>query len=68
MGIHPYSEVPDPDLEIGAWGGGEAGLPQKFFWPFRPQFGLKIRGGLSPSPRSATVLVQQIELQVVHVA
>ena len=33
------------------WGGGGgrekvgAGLQEKYFWPFGPQFGLKIRGG-----------------------
>ena len=36
----------DPDLEIR--GGGEGGGRFSylfFFWPFRPQFGLKISGG-----------------------
>ena len=42
--------VPDPDLEISWGGGGGAGLPKKFFRPFRPQFGLKIRGGGPPGP------------------
>ena len=38
--------VPDTDLEIkGGGGGGEARSPKNSFWPFRPQFGLKIRGG-----------------------
>ena len=38
--------MPDPDLEIG--GGGEGRGPvskRNVFWPFGPQFGLKIRGG-----------------------
>ena len=45
--------VPDPDLEIrggrqssrplGKGGGGD--LQKTFFWPFGPQFGLKLRGG-----------------------
>ena len=34
--------VPDPDLEMGGGGGG---FQKNFFWPFRPQFGLKIRVG-----------------------
>ena len=33
--------VPDPDLEVR--GGGGAVSEKKFFQPFRPQFGLKIR-------------------------
>ena len=36
--------MPDPDLGIREGGGGL----QKFFRPFQPQFGLKIRG--SPGP------------------
>ena len=38
--------VPDTDLEIK--GGGESWSPKNSFWPFRPQFGLKIRGGGAP--------------------
>ena len=54
----------DPDLEIRRRSsrpldrqGGGGGLQNKFFWPFGPPFGLKIRGaGLpGPSPESATV-------------
>ena len=57
--------LPDPDLKMGGGGGrssrpwdkgGEGPICQKnFFWPFGPQFGLKI-GGASPvlSPGSAT--------------
>ena len=48
--------VLDPDLEMGE-GGGEGWSPKKFFWPFGPQFRLKLRGGggpLGPSPGSAT--------------
>ena len=44
--------MPDSDLEMGGGGGGGgrerrwgAGLQKKYFWPFGPQFGLKIRGG-----------------------
>ena len=40
--------VADPDLQIR----GGAGLKTKFFWPFGPHFGLKIRRG--PSPRSTS--------------
>ena len=49
MGIHLYSAALDPDLEIT--GGGRVGVGErpvskkKVFWPFEPQFGLKIRGG-----------------------
>ena len=62
--------VADPDVQIrgegagaGAGGhqdpeirGGGGRLPKKFFRPFKPQFGLKIRGGgpPGPSPKSAT--------------
>ena len=47
-------------MEIRGWGGGGArssraldkagglGLPKKFFWPFLPQFGLRMSGGTSP--------------------
>ena len=48
MDIHPYSAVPDPDLEIRGGGGAKAGLPKKFFGSFGPQFGPKIRGGWAP--------------------
>ena len=34
--------VPDSDLAIGGGAGGGGGLPQKYFRPFGPQFGLKI--------------------------
>ena len=61
-----YFPVADPDLQIkGGGGGGQpdpeirgGSLQKKFFWPFGPQFGLKIRGtaGLPvPSPGSTTV-------------
>ena len=44
---------PDPQIR-------GPGLQKTFFWPFGPQFGLKIKGGgmpvpLGPSPGSATV-------------
>ena len=57
--------MPDPDLEMGGGGGGAgppdskirvgegvgSSLQKKIFWPFRPQFGLKIREGAgSPGP------------------
>ena len=40
----------------GGGGGAGAVTPKKFFRPFKPQFGLKIRGGgpPGPSPKSAT--------------
>ena len=40
MGGHP-----DPKVKEGA-GGGQS--PKKNFWPFVPQFGLKIRGAQAP--------------------
>ena len=54
--INQYIAVLDPDLEIRDGGGS---LQKKFFPPFGPQFGLKLRGGpgpSGPSPGSATVL------------
>ena len=48
------------------------GRPQKkFFQPFGPHFGLKIRGGTSPpgpSPRSATAISLQFNSSVVVLA
>ena len=32
------------------WDKGESGLPKKFFRPFGPHFGLKIKGGGPPGP------------------
>ena len=62
LSVLGYSSVVDLDLEIRGegrgvssrpWdkrgGGGWLGL-KKFFWPFEPQFGLKIRGGWPPGP------------------
>ena len=48
--------MPDTDLEIRGGGGGGghpeggASLPKNFFWPFGPQFGLKIRAGQAGPP------------------
>ena len=46
------------DPEIRGLGGGGGGLKKiGFFWPFRPQFGLKIRGegpSLDPPLRQLT--------------
>ena len=58
----PHTVV-DPDLQRGPSHpdpeiGGEWSS-KNFFWPFRPQFGLKTRGGPGPpgtSPRSATAV------------
>ena len=36
---------PDPEIR-----GGGGSLPKQFFRPFKPQFGLKIRGGRAPGP------------------
>ena len=44
--------VLDPDLEISWGGGGEGGLQKNIFWPFGPQFGLKINGG-GRTPRAS---------------
>ena len=48
----------DPDLEMRGVGKGRSSRPldkggggavsNNFFWPFRPQFGPKIRGGEGP--------------------
>ena len=43
--------MPDPE---GGGGGGGGWSPKRIFWPFGPQFGLKISGGGDPSPGSAT--------------
>ena len=51
-----FFSVADPDFEMRGEGGGRS--PRKIFWPFGPQFGLKIRGELGPpgpSPGSVTV-------------
>ena len=44
--------VPHLDLEIRGGGHPEGGssLKKKFFWPFGPQFGLKIRAGEAGPP------------------
>ena len=56
-----YFPVADPDLQIkragghpdpeirGGGGGGGGQSSRNFFWPFGPQFGLKIRGGRQAS-------------------
>ena len=44
--------MPGPALEIKVGGGG-TGLPPKFFRPFGPQFGPKIRGGPGPAAPSS---------------
>ena len=51
-----FFSVADPDFEMRGEGGGWS--PRKIFWPFGPQFGLKIRGELGPPgpfPGSVTV-------------
>ena len=45
--------MPDPALEIKVEGGGGTGLPKKFFRPFGPQFGPKIRRGPGPATSSS---------------
>ena len=65
MGIHLYSAVLDPDLEIMG-DGGKAGLQKKFL-ALRASVWSKNNGRGGPSPGSATVLLQQIILHVVHV-
>ena len=50
--VSQTTSVADPDLQIG--GRGDSGLQNIVFSPFGPQSGLKIRGGLAPSPGSAT--------------
>ena len=43
----PHSGGSRPSNKGGGGGGGGAGgrIQKKFFWPFGPQSGLKIRGG-----------------------
>ena len=46
--LYPLCTVADPDQSSRPWdkgGWGAGGLKKIVFWPFRPQFGLKIRGG-----------------------
>ena len=53
-----------PDSEINWGGAGGAWSPKKFFRPFGPQFGLKIRRG-GPSPRAPPLdppLVKKVDL------
>ena len=60
--------MPDPDLEVR--GGGGAVSEKKFFQPFRPQFGLKIRreeGPLGLSPGSATEAGLNLFIASTHV-
>ena len=54
--------VPDPDLEIREEGGG---LPKNFFRPFRPQFGLKIKGA-APRPLPWISHWRAVVVLVVH--
>ena len=66
--------VADPDLLIRGGGshsdpkisGRGGSLKKIFFWPFGPQFGLKIRGrpGVpGPYPGSATAIVEACSLK-----
>ena len=61
LSVLGYSSVVDPVLEIRGeggchpdpeikWAGGGGSVSKKFFWPFGPQFGLKISGGWPPGP------------------
>ena len=64
----PHHSVSDSDLQMKEGGGGGVmqtlsygggRSPKKFFKPFRPHFGLKIRGEagpLRPFPGSATAM------------
>lgn len=45
-----------PEIMGGGGGGGRSGFKKDFFWPFGPQFGIKIseeRVGTSPGSSSA---------------
>ena len=48
---------PDPNIRAGGQ------TPKKFFQPFGPQFGLKIRGG--PSPGSDTESDRLMEVKTI---
>ena len=67
--------VVDPHLQISRgqssrpWDKGGPGLKKKFFWPFGPQFGLKIRGRRGASPGSATdwhILIWEVAMKKVN--
>ena len=51
-GSRPSDKEEGLVIQTLSWGGGGS-LKKTFFWPFGPQFGLKIRGG-RPSPGAAT--------------
>ena len=76
MNFSNYFTVADPDLQRrGGGGGGKrslrpldrrgGGLPKKYFRPFRPQFGLKIKGegGGAPGPPLDLPLLYQYTIQ-----
>ena len=67
--------VVDPHLQVSRgqssrpWDKGGPGLKKKFFWPFGPQFGLKIRGRRGASPGSATdwhILIWEVAMKKVN--
>ena len=51
-GSRPSDKEEGLVIQTLSWGGGGS-LKKTFFWPFGPQFGLKIRGG-RPSLGAAT--------------
>ena len=55
--------VLDPDLEIR--GGGRGGLQRNVFWPFGPQYGLRMWGGGRGSwfPPLYPPLIQRIQFE-----
>ena len=78
--MKPYKTVTAPDLQIrgepshpgpeitGRGGGGGGCSQKKFFQPFGPQFGLKIKGGVGgsgPSPGSITAKVT-VKIEIVQ--
>ena len=62
--------VLDPEPEIrGGGGGGKAQYPKNFFWPFGPQFGLKIGGGVGgshPGPSTTDAYIPNLNYKYGH--
>ena len=71
MGIHPYSVVLDPDLEItgggvGVWGWGKAGLQKKIILALRASVWSKNKEGQAPFLAPPLFWYIKIILHVVH--
>ena len=49
-GSRPWDKGGGGRVSSRPWDKGGGSVSKKFFWPFGPQFGLKIRGGWPPGP------------------